>query len=837
MAVVVNRANGNWSSASTWALVENSTWANTLALQETGVTALTTAYQSSVTFTVPTTQTLQGMLLKLGSRVNTTGNSVTARIFNVTGGAEVANTNVTIDVLDMPNGIAWVYFKFSANATLNTATNYRIDILSNVANSASFQRKTATTANWTFGLVTTTQQVPAATDQIIICGENSAFGVYQTLTVTMDNTAATVFGPNVAGASAIEISGKGVLAYSTAAATNTQLNLDGNLTINQDGDFRMGTLAAPIPSTSTATLAFDNASNVQYGLQHRVGGIITTYGASKVTKTTLAASSGPGALFLTSNASTSWSSGELIAVAPTVRGGIAQAELISTTSAATGTNIPVPALGFLHEGSASANSPRADVVSLSRNVLIKGFSSAFQTYFVTGASGTVSCNWTAFQFFGSASAGSRGIESNITSGTFDFVGCAFYQFEVAGSCGILLNSATSIANIQNCVFYRQASMAVGMNSLITLSGNTLTVNDCVAIGGTSMGTIALYNLTVNAGTYTNLVGSAGSVSAILIQTTSATSSLVMNNWTAYNCTGANIQFNTIGELTQTDVMLQNFLSYRSSAEGILLGSSVTGACINTELTSGRLFGNATRGLTVGFVFGCLMKNILIYNEAGNDQPNGIVFNNHIESSYFDSCQIGVLLPHSSADVRDVCPRNEHVATFRNCFFGSTTEFAGLSNYTPQSAVGSARHEGVAGSHRMYKKYGTISTDTTFFKVASPSQRLTPSDTANKLRSQEKRIAIPSGQGATVSVWVRKSVIGDGTAYNGNEVQVLLLADPAIGINADTVIATSSVFSNGDFELITGSIPAITDNGVARLLVTCDGTQGWVNVDLWAVTLV
>jgi hypothetical protein len=52
-----------------------------------------------------------------------------------------------------------------------------------------------------------------------------------------------------------------------------------------------------------------------------------------------------------------------------------------------------------------------------------------------------------------------------------------------------------------------------------------------------------------------------------------------------------------------------------------------------------------------------------------------------------------------------------------------------------------------------------------------------------------------------------------------------------------VIATSTPFSNGAFELISGSIPALTDNGVARVVATCDGTSGWVNVDLWAVTIV
>jgi hypothetical protein len=212
-------------------------------------------------------------------------------------------------------------------------------------------------------------------------------------------------------------------------------------------------------------------------------------------------------------------------------------------------------------------------------------------------------------------------------------------------------------------------------------------------------------------------------------------------------------------------------------------------------------------------------------------------NNHIENTYFDNCLIGVIVPHSTSDVRDVCPRNEHIAFFRNCQFGSTTEFSGLSNYTPQSYVGSAKHDGVAGNHKMYKKYGIITSDTVFYKTASPSQRLTPSDATNKLLSQEKRIAIPSGSGATVSVWVRKSVVGDGTQYNGNEVQIKLLADPALGITSDTILATSSAFSNGAFELISGSIPALTDNGVARVVATCDGTAGWVNVDLWSVVLV
>lgn len=837
MAVLSNVVTGNWTASSTWALVENSTWTQVLATQESGTTALTTAFQASATFTVPSIQTLQGLLLKIQSRVNTGGNTVTARIFNQTGGAVVANTTVTIDALDMPNGNAWVFFKFPANATLNTATTYRVELASNVASSATFYRKNVTAANWTFGLVTATNQAPAATDQIVIQGQNSGFNIFQTLTVTVDNTAATVYGPNVAGAAAIEVSGLGVLQYSTAGGVNTQLNLDGNLVLNQDGIFRMGQSSAPIASTSTALLKFDNASNVQYGVNVRTGGIFQTYGQSKVGRTTLASTAAPGATSITINDTATWNVLDQVALATTVRGQIGQSEVVGISAGGTGTTFTTSALVNEHDGSASSTVARADVINLTRNVTIQGVSTTLQTYLTTAATCSVSCANTAFYFFGSATAGARGLESNITSGTFSFTGCAFAYFEVASSAGILLNAATSIATVSDCVFYRQSALAVGMNTAITLTSNTLSVTDCVAIGGTAMGTVALYNLTANAGTYTNLVGAGGSVSAFILQSNAISPTLTSSNWTAYCCTSANIQLNTISENTESNALFSNVLSYRSAAEGILVGSSTTGACINTVISGGRLFGNATRGMTMGFVFSVAVKGLHVYNEVGYDQPSGIVFNNHIENSYFDDCQIGVILPHSTADVRDVCPRNEHVAYFRNCLFGSTTEFSGQSNYTPQSAVGSARHDQTAGVQKMFKKYGTITLDSSFYKVSAPSQRLTPTDATQKLLSQEKRIAVPNGQAAEISVWVRKSIIGDGTPYNGNEVQIKVLADPAIGISSDTVIATSSSYAFGTFEKITGTSPVVTDNGVIRVVATCDGTTGWANIDLWTVAIV
>jgi hypothetical protein len=834
MAVVVNRVSGAWSSAATWALVENSTWTQIVTTQESGTTALTTSFQSGQNFTVPVAQTLQGLLLKVSSRTTTGGNTVSVRIFNVSTASAVANTTVTVDAVDMPIAGGWVFFKFPTNASLATGTNYRIEILSNVAASASFFRKTVTAANWTFGLVTTTSQSPAAADQVLIVGENSSFNVFQTLTVTVDNTAPTLFGPNTTGALALEVSSKGVLSFSTASGSNFILNLDGNIYINDGGEIRIGNASNPIPSTSTAAINFDCTTNVQWGVSVRTNGILNTHGAPKVTKAYMASEALPGDTQIVTDVSTAWSTGDVLAVATTGRNVIAQSETVSVTSSASGVMVPVTALLNLHDGSSITTEARAEVINLTRNVRISGVNTTIGTYMNTAASGTVNCVYTQFQYFGSSTAGSRGIESSITAGTFSFSGCSFANFEPANAVGILIGP-TAIASVQNCVFYRQNLAAISFSAQLTT--NTVSIVDVWAIGGTGMGSTALFNLTVNAGTYTGLNAAGGAATGVSFFSSGVSSSLTVSGIVSHSCVASNITINTISQLTQSNALFTNLVAYRGQVEGILLGSTITGACINTVIDGGRLFGNVSRGLTTGFVFSCQIRNMLIYNETGYDQPNGIAMNNHIEDTYIDDCEIGVILPHSVSDVRDVCPNNEHIATFRNCLFGSSTEFSGLSNYTPQSYVGSARHDKTTGVHKMFKKYGIITLDSTFYKVQSPSQRLTPSDSVNKLLSQEKRVAVPLGQAAQISVWVRKSTIGDGTAYIGNEVQIIALRDPSIGIFSDTVIATSSSLAYGAFEKITGTTPVVTDNGVVKLVATCDGVQGWVNIDLWTVGIV
>jgi hypothetical protein len=133
------------------------------------------------------------------------------------------------------------------------------------------------------------------------------------------------------------------------------------------------------------------------------------------------------------------------------------------------------------------------------------------------------------------------------------------------------------------------------------------------------------------------------------------------------------------------------------------------------------------------------------------------------------------------------------------------------------------------------KYGIIQIDTTYFKTASPSQRLTPNSATNKLESGSKKAALNSAATAIFSVWVRKSSVAAGGAdYNGNQPRLILKRNDAAGITADTVLATMTAGLD-TWQQLTGTTPVVTDDAVLEVVVDCDGVAGFVNADDWEVT--
>jgi hypothetical protein len=172
----------------------------------------------------------------------------------------------------------------------------------------------------------------------------------------------------------------------------------------------------------------------------------------------------------------------------------------------------------------------------------------------------------------------------------------------------------------------------------------------------------------------------------------------------------------------------------------------------------------------------------------------------------------------------------------NTTLGSTVEVESQTSFLSDGRVGSQKHDQTAGNHKTWRQYGTITIDTTagLYRTSSPSERLTPNSASGKLKSAVKRAAVANGGAITASVYVRESVVGDGTDYNGNRARLIVKANPAAGIAADTVLATATVSSEGAFELLSGTTAAVTDDAVLEVYVDCDGTTGWVNVDDWSV---
>lgn len=190
MANLLSISSGNASSASTWGLVDATSFVSST---ETA-TVLTTSRVGATTFT-PGAITVAGIAVKLAVRTNTAG---TMTVDLDQGGSAVAGTTVTINVADLPvaatadlNG-GWHYFEFASPVTLAAATAYSVK--AKTSSSSQVSLFATSSSNWCRCLVTTTTQAPAAGDNMIVCGKYTGQGASTSYTVTWDITASTDFG-------------------------------------------------------------------------------------------------------------------------------------------------------------------------------------------------------------------------------------------------------------------------------------------------------------------------------------------------------------------------------------------------------------------------------------------------------------------------------------------------------------------------------------------------------------------------------------------------------------------------------------------------------------------
>jgi hypothetical protein len=847
MALLKSIANGNFTDASTWALCTAVNEVN----NANSVLASTTAYvlQNPNLYSSTVTGNAIGVLLKIGVRNSSSGtvsavltdNSANILAQCTMNVSDVAGSSLPTTGTSSIYGM-WVFFRFNAPVPITSGTFYRIGYRTSVNGALSFLRNTAGAGVTQGAIVTDITQAPAATDRLLILGDNVAAavspgstpGTKTAYTVTMDNTTTTQFGDGGGTTNvpywSLYVGDNATLRYGTTAATNYNLRVRGHVAVGSGGDaypgsLEIGTVATPMPTTSTGRLELDSAVSGNHGL-YVLGGKLILQGSPRTTgkavhRCFLNANASFGDTTLTVDTDTGWLSGDEIYIGPTIRppGNAMQVRTLNADATATTLSISASLTQAIEGNSATLQS---HIVLATRNVTISAVASNLNYYInVAGITSIVDCDWAAIRWCGMTAGAKQGtyLDGNASNLTFD--DCVW----VAGHAGVAwpaTNASSGLGGgglINNCNFVGTVTVALIATTTVQ---NTTVVNNCWFVqGGTTV--ISVRNLGF-------------AFDNIRIQTANATGITFNTNpseltspvtWSNFQISGCNTGVLLTTQQQTGYIILDNWEIQRCG-QGFNASASSTGVLVKNS----KFWGNNTRQVAVGGGIGSLIfRNTVFAGQTGNATTAGVVSDVLCSCAVvFEDCSFGTgftgALAHTSGDIvhgTTTC----FVALTRNCIFASTPEVVSSINDT--SVVIAENYDQVVGSKRIWTGRGIVGTDTVIFRTSPSSIRLTPSRATFKLEYVVAKCAVLAGTTPTVGIYVRKSVAGDGAAYNGNPPRLIVRRNVLVGIAADTVLATATSAADGAWELLSGSLPALTGTGIVELEVDCDGTVGRVNI--------
>lgn len=824
MAMLISRATGNFTAAATWGVADSATGSQ--LTNPSASTNTTTSYVYSSTFTGTNTRVSDGIVLFL-KRLNTTG-TVTVALSDDNG--VTATRNVTVNASDLPADESWVFFKFGSTLTLDGGTDYRVGVIASDAANAAVYRD-ATAGNWARMVSTTLTGAPAATDTMLIVGEWTGAGASSSYTVTMDNTATTDFGTDTTPGppsqtsprtfNGLQIGQNGTLTWGTSSATNYYLRLSGNIIVWSGGNYNMGTSGTPCPRNSTMTVLFDSTSQFDagmYGFCAFNGSNVAIYGQSRTTGKNivvckLTADTAVNATSLTVDTDTGWLDNDEIGVAATSRT-TAQSELGALNGNAGASSLTVDGfagtaggLAFTHSGTSPT---QAEVANVSRNVVLRGNSTSQPIFLIINSVNSFNMQWCKIWYFLSGFSSSS-YSSNTSSITVEY--CSF-----VGVSGTF--SLNGVVNYRNNVVWATSAVTVFGSFASTITNNAFFY--------------AGFSITTNAGmTFSDNTA----VSASTGMSIGPTVPMTMSNLTAHSCTNG-ITFSSVTPTTAVPLATLNTANvWRNTTTGIGLTS------FQSELNNVECFGNGTNNILIGNnATASTINNSKFGGDTTFASTNGITFPNGTfglgSILIFNNCAFSPSTGIYVANTTDIniaaTSYTRPMITLNNTLLGAATEVSNPANLGTYGFIKSSKHDQTEGAFKSWFQGGIVERDTTIFNTAAPSERLTPSSASIKLASGSRIVAVDDLGTVTINAYVRKSVVGDGAAYNGNQPRLILKANPACGINADVVLDTMTAAA-GSWEQLTGTTAAVNADGALEFYVDCDGTAGWVNVDDWSVT--
>jgi len=854
MAILHSVSNGNFTSASTWEVV-SPTASGASFLTITNLVTVATTYVASPTFS-PGVVNLTGVWLAMGGRLGTTG-TFDVQLYNLTLATQ--SSLVTVNMTDLPGQITanlkGVYFRFSSGVTLSSTQSYQLRLKTSTANMLNVYYGT-TTNNYMRLFTTSTTAAPASTDVLYIDGLLTGAGASTPITVTMNNNDSTEFG-------AISIGHIGTLDWLTN--TTTELRLAGEVypasaisLLVAGGTYRMGTTSSRIQRGFTASLYIN--AGVANGRRIQVQDLsyFTTAGATmSYTWTTLSTDMATFSVTATTSVATGWNVGDEIVIAPTARTITAYDRRVLTNVSGTTLTIGVSASNF-HSGTGIF---AGEVINLTRNCRILCTNPLVRTYITQGAvASIIEVDSTEFVNMGAGAAGvgvfhlnGGGVTSSNTIGTQSIKNCSF------NDCGIALyltftgTTTTSYYNVimDNCVYNTRTTTGGLFYQPTAPTGqpapavNSYISNNCLIFGGTSSAIIGIYCFNNTIDIENNRIS--GVVSTWGYQYGQATTYIISekfnNNVARSNLYGFNVFFRDTldsGLHPTGNKSIRNtygwtiYGSVNSRIDDLTsIGNTTTNlyGSINTLGSNKLYFNNATAYGEASFasVYGLYLASTTYPTESFSTQ---IVFNN---------CNIGT---HSGGDIRiGLVASTEPInlaldLVFNNCNLTSAIEVSQPNYMSSGSRVAFQRIDNTVGAHRTYYRNGLLSIDTSIYRSTTKSSKMTPSSATIYQQFGRKLIPVKSNSTPTISVWVRKSVVGDGSAYNGSQPRLWLTNNPAIALFPsynDIILATASA-ANGTWEQLSATLPVVPYEDTAfEVYLDCRGTTGWVNVDDWRVS--
>jgi hypothetical protein len=785
-------------------------------------TALTTSPVASAAFVPTAAVNILGVSLRAASRAVTPSGTMTVELYNATTASVAAS--VTVNVSDLPYATQtlrfWMHFQFAAPVTPNGTDSFTIRAYTSAAAQVNLFRD-ATAGNWSrLVKIDSALQAPAASDWCYIQGAFTGAGTSSAIDVVMDSTSsATIYGQVAVGANAS-------LKYGTAASSNYHLKLNRDLIVDSGATFFIGDSATPIPATSTATLEFSLSANVAFGFNAYGASVVKARHAESSLRTPsvkMSADIAAGATTIPLELNPNWKSGDTIVV-PDTTVNYNQYEVETLASATTGSSCTITA------GITNAHLADAEIINLTRPISILGTSTSFQTFVTFAGQSIVDMQGVLFRYMGSATASKRGIEfqgNHNSSYPVTFKYNVLRDFSVASSIGLYLTGpAYNYMDFDyvvgyNCVTFMNFPATAGLGDNNTFKNSTfirnITATACTILDQSwRLENFAVWN--------------AALTGIVLTYATESAEGIVWDN--------VRLMYNASTGLSMTtvnDLQINNLKCVRNYTTNLQING-----CKNLTFNSPIIKWSAQ--YTIYFItadtFGLEFNDGEFASTTLSAMPQAMygVFNSacNVYEAKFNNCTFANF---TNADIH--CGNNGTFDailqyTLINCTLGSATQVASNAfNLHPKFGFVKAQKLS-AGNHKAWFGSGTYQTDTTIFRTASPSVRIVPNNASVKIEGPKKHIALNSGAAATVRAYVRKSVAGDGTAYNGSQVRMILKKDHSVGVAADTVLATSTAASDGAWEQLTGSLPAITDHAAYTVVIDCDGTAGWVNIDDWIV---